>query len=179
MEAHLRVINQLTKVNNYFNHLNSGTRFRPLSFQDPKPLFPVAGIPMIQHLIESCVKVSQMKEILLIGFYQLDDLLTKFIDNMIKEYNVTIRYLQEYVPLGTAGGVYHFRDKIRVGNPEAFFLINGDVCGDFELNEMLEFHKGLNEKSLITIMTTEATRQQSLSYGTNCVILLFANLIFV
>ncbi|MEQ2176091.1 hypothetical protein XENOCAPTIV_027551, partial [Xenoophorus captivus] len=35
-----------------------GTRFRPLSFEVPKPLFPVAGVPMLQHHIEACVKVS-------------------------------------------------------------------------------------------------------------------------
>lgn len=34
-----------------------GTRFRPLSFEVPKPLFPVAGCPMIEHHIEACLKV--------------------------------------------------------------------------------------------------------------------------
>lgn len=35
-----------------------GTRFRPLSFEVPKPLFPVAGVPMIQHHIEACAQVT-------------------------------------------------------------------------------------------------------------------------
>lgn len=35
-----------------------GTRFRPLSFEVPKPLFPVAGVPILQHHIEACAKVS-------------------------------------------------------------------------------------------------------------------------
>ena len=35
-----------------------GTRFRPLSFKVPKPLFPVAGEPVIEHHIEACAKVS-------------------------------------------------------------------------------------------------------------------------
>lgn len=35
----------------------AGTRFRPLSFEVPKPLFPVAGVPMVQHHIEACAKV--------------------------------------------------------------------------------------------------------------------------
>lgn len=34
-----------------------GTRFRPLSFDMPKPLFPVAGFPVLQHLIEACCAV--------------------------------------------------------------------------------------------------------------------------
>lgn len=35
-----------------------GTRFRPLSFDLPKPLFPVAGYPLLQHLIEACAAVE-------------------------------------------------------------------------------------------------------------------------
>ena len=34
-----------------------GTRFRPLSLELPKPLFPVAGYPVIYHHIEACSKV--------------------------------------------------------------------------------------------------------------------------
>ncbi|XP_035228411.1 mannose-1-phosphate guanyltransferase alpha-A-like isoform X2 [Stegodyphus dumicola] len=142
-----------------------GTRFRPLSFDIPKPLFPVAGVPTIQHLIEACCKVPNMREILLIGFYQADESITEFTSSMIREYNVNIRYLQEYTSLGTAGGIYHFRDQIQSGDPEAFFLINGDVCGDFPLINMVQFHKNPNLNTLITVLGTEATRQQSQQYG--------------
>lgn len=38
---------------------STGTRFRPLSFEVPKPLFPVAGVPMVQHHIEACAKVRE------------------------------------------------------------------------------------------------------------------------
>ena len=34
-----------------------GTRFRPLSLEIPKPLFPIAGFPIVHHLIESCAQV--------------------------------------------------------------------------------------------------------------------------
>lgn len=136
-----------------------------MSFNNPKPLFPVAGIPMIEHLIKACVAVPNMKEIFLIGFYQLDDSFSEFIQTMITTYRINIRYLQEYAPLGTGGGIYHFRDKIRLGDPEAVFLINGDVCGNFDLVNMLNFYRKLPESKLITVMATEATRLQSLQYG--------------
>lgn len=145
-------------------YLLSGTRFRPLSFDSPKPLFPVAGLPMVEHLIKACSLVDGMKEIFLIGFYQ-SQTLSPFVDLMTRKYNINVRYLQEYTLLGTAGGIYHFRDQIRVGDPEAVFLINGDVCGDFALQQMLEFHRNLPNDKLITIMATEATRQQSFNYG--------------
>lgn len=49
-------------------------------------------------------------------------------------------------------------------------MLNGDVCADFPLIEMLEFHKTHREtqKAIVTLMATEATRQQSLIYG--CII---------
>ncbi|KAK7602213.1 hypothetical protein V9T40_009654 [Parthenolecanium corni] len=142
-----------------------GTRFRPLSLDIPKPLFPVAGLPIIQHHIEACVRVPDLKEIILLGYYPSSDLM-KFVQEMIQEYKIAIRYLQEYTALGTAGGMYHFRDQIRCGNPTAFFVINGDVCGDFPLLEMCEYYG--EKDALVVVAGTEATRNQSVNYG--CII---------
>ena len=67
--------------------------------------------------------------------------MSEFVEEMNKIHvGLNIRYLQEFAPLGTAGGIYHFRDQIRAGNPDAFFVLNGDVCADFPLNEMYNFH---------------------------------------
>lgn len=62
-----------------------------------------------------------------------------------------IRYLQEFTVLGTAGGMYHFRDQIRAGNPIAFFVLNGDVCTDFPLGELYCFHKSKGSKAMVFI----------------------------
>ncbi|KAF5304665.1 hypothetical protein FQA39_LY09442 [Lamprigera yunnana] len=141
-----------------------GTRFRPLSLDIPKPLFPVAGLPLIQHHIEACITVEGLKEVLLVGYYPASQI-QQFVTDMQQQYNIIIRYLQEFIALGTAGGLYHFRDQIRCGNPNAFFLMNGDVCADFPLQELYLFHKAKGNRALVTIMGTEATRQQSLNYG--------------
>jgi len=145
-----------------------GTRFRPLSLDVPKPLFPVAGIPLVQHLIESCVQVPTLREVLILGYFPAEDI-APFLAEISPLYNnVKIRYLQEYTRLGTAGGIYHFRDQIKAGNPSCFILINGDVCGDFPLHEMLEFQSRLETEKknpLMTVLATEATRQQSSNYG--------------
>ena len=66
------------------------------------------------------------------------------------------RYLQEYTALGTAGGMYHFRDQILGGNPELFFVMNADVCGEFPLEEMLDFHHSVGgDRPHFTILATE------------------------
>lgn len=36
------------------------TQFRPLSFSAPKPLFPIAGEPMLYHLLVACKQVSRV-----------------------------------------------------------------------------------------------------------------------
>ncbi|XP_068625030.1 mannose-1-phosphate guanyltransferase alpha-A [Battus philenor] len=140
-----------------------GTRFRPLSLDTPKPLFPLAGLPLIQHHIAACAKLVECKEILIIGSYTTTHM-AQFVSDMQKEYHVIIRYLQEFTALGTGGGLYHFRDQVRAGNPSAFFLLNGDVCADFPLKELWAFHEE-RPNALVTIMGTEATRQQSVHYG--------------
>lgn len=52
--------------------------------------------------------------------------------------------------LGTAGGMYHFRDQIRAGNPSAFFVLNGDVCADFPLQELYDFHRSKNGQAEVS-----------------------------
>ena len=82
------------------------------------------------------------------------------------------RYLQEYASLGTAGSIYHFRDQITSGNPEAFFVLNADICADFPLVDMVAFHKNIvatransnadddDNLGVTTILGTEATPAQ-------------------
>ena len=73
------------------------------------------------------------------------------------------RYLQEYKSLGTGGGIYHFRDVLRSGNPRAIFVMNSDIAGDFPLKELLDFHT--KSGASVTILGTEATETQSVHYG--------------
>lgn len=65
--------------------------------------------------------------------------------------------------MGTAGGIYHFRDVLRSGNPKGIFVMNSDIAGDFPLKEMLEFHT--TSGNGFTILGTEATETQSVNYG--------------
>ena len=85
------------------------------------------------------------------------------------------RYYQEFAPLGTAGGIYHFRDQIQRGNPEAFFVLNCDVCGDFPLTDMLDFHRSRRQgdhhshRELFTMLGTEVILEFS-SHTQSCFI---------
>jgi mannose-1-phosphate guanylyltransferase len=83
--------------------------------------------------------MENLQEVLIIGSYQVAEM-KAFLDEVQSKYRVNIRYLQEFTELGTGGGLYHFRDQIRAGNPECFFVLNGDVCADFPLRQLYDFH---------------------------------------
>lgn len=86
-----------------------GTKFRPLSMDCVKPLFPIAGHPTIYHHCQALAKVPGMMEILLIGFYD-NDVFDRFLIELQIEFPaISIRYLREYQCMGTAGGIHHFR----------------------------------------------------------------------
>ncbi|KLU93035.1 hypothetical protein MAPG_11976, partial [Magnaporthiopsis poae ATCC 64411] len=126
-----------------------GTRFRPLSLDVPKPLFDVAGHPIIWHCLTAIAKVPSISEVCLIGYYD-ESVFRDFIKDAASEFPaLTIKYLREYKALGTAGGLYHFRDAILKGRPERLFVLNSDVCCSFPLNEMLKMFNDKNAEAVI------------------------------
>ena len=67
-----------------------GTRFRPLSLNVAKPLFPLAGKPMIYHHIEACKReLPGLKDVLLFGSFD-EKVFTEFIRNTEEELGVKI-----------------------------------------------------------------------------------------
>ena len=62
-------------------------------------------------------------------------------------YGISIQYINEDEPLGTAGGLFFYRPD----NDDPILLINGDIVFDIDLEKMLEFHK--KHESDITLLT--------------------------
>lgn len=140
-----------------------GTRFRPLSLDIPKVLFPVAGKPILSHSVDAVAAVPSIKEIILIGFHE-DSVFKDFIADTSKQYpHLTIRYLREYKAMGTAGGLYHFRDVILRGNPEKFFVIHADVCSSFPLKEMSNMFA--DKKARAVILGTRVPQKIAQNFG--------------
>ncbi|KAJ2465150.1 hypothetical protein EV174_006703, partial [Coemansia sp. RSA 2320] len=142
------------------------TRFRPLSMYSPQPLFPVGGKPIIWHQIKALSVVKDLKEIILIGFFE-DIIFRPFLNRCQEEFpEIAFKYLREYSQLGTAGGFFHFRDQIVRGNPSNIFMLYTDICCSFPLNELLAQHE--RHGRLGTIMVTKVERSSAHLYG--CVV---------
>ncbi len=110
-----------------------GTRMRPYSEVCPKPLLPVAGKPMLEHIIER----SKLE-----GFNRFV-IAIHYLGHMIEEYfgdgeqlGVEIAYLKENIPLGTAGALSLLNPKPAL----PFVVTNGDVITDIRYGELLDFH---------------------------------------
>ncbi|KAI8323103.1 nucleotide-diphospho-sugar transferase [Martensiomyces pterosporus] len=142
------------------------TRFRPLSMHLPQPLFPVGGQPVIWHQIKALSAVKDLKEIILIGFFE-DFVFRPFLNKCQEEFpEITFKYLREYSRLGTAGGFFHFRDQILRGSPKNIFMLYTDICCSFPLSDLLAQHE--RHGRLGTIMVTKVDRASAHKYG--CVV---------
>ncbi|KAJ7956288.1 putative Mannose-1-phosphate guanyltransferase [Quillaja saponaria] len=132
-----------------------GTRFRPLSFNLPKPLFPLAGQPMVHHPISACKRIPNLVQIYLIGFYEEREF-ALYVSSISNELKIAVRYLREDKPHGSAGGIYNFRDLIMEDNPSHIFLLNFDVCCSFPLPEMLDAHRRYGGMGTILVIKVSA-----------------------
>lgn len=111
-----------------------GTRIASVDASVPKPMIRVDGKPILEHQI-CCLREQGITDITLIIAH---------LGHIIQEYfgdgtalGVTIRYIVEDLPLGTAGALYYLRGKI----DQDFLLLNGDIIFDVDLERMLQAHQ--------------------------------------
>jgi dTDP-glucose pyrophosphorylase len=111
-----------------------GTRLRPFTQNCPKPLLPVAGKPILEHIVERSRSEGFQRFVLAVHY----------LGHMIEEYfadgarwHVNIGYLREQSPLGTAGALALLDPRPN----DAFIVTNGDVLTDIRYGELLDFHR--------------------------------------
>uniref|UniRef100_A0A6P3ZKV2 mannose-1-phosphate guanyltransferase alpha-like n=1 Tax=Ziziphus jujuba TaxID=326968 RepID=A0A6P3ZKV2_ZIZJJ len=139
-----------------------GTRFRPLSLNIPKPLFPLAGQPMVHHPISACKRIPNLAHVYLIGFYEEREF-ALYVSSISNELKVPVRYLKEEKPHGSAGGLNNFSDLIMEDNPSHILVLNCDVCCSFPLPEMLEAHKKYG--GMGTILVIKVSAESAYQFG--------------
>ena len=119
-----------------------GTRLRPLTSNQPKPMVPIVGKPCMEHIVELLEK------------HGFDDVVVTlaFMPQAIRGYfgageshGVAIRYSVEESPAGTAGSVKLAEDAL----DEQFLVISGDALCDIDLGALVTFHR--ENEALATI----------------------------
>jgi dTDP-glucose pyrophosphorylase len=110
-----------------------GTRLRPHTEACPKPLLPVNGKPMLEHIVERA-KAEGFRRFVLAINYLGPMIESHFGDG--SHWGVQIEYVREQSPLGTAGAIALIEPR-----PELPFIVsNGDVLTDIRYGELLDFH---------------------------------------
>lgn len=143
---------------------SKGTRFRPLSLDVVKPLFPIASNPLIFHHLEACAQLKNLKEIILIGFYdERDKEWQQFFEYTRSQLGLPVRYLREESRLGTAGGLRKFRKELLEGNPDYLVLMHCDIMCAFPIREMMDFH--VKHGKECTILGKQVPKDEATKYG--------------
>ena len=123
-----------------------GTRLLSLTKDEiPKPMTPVCGKPILQWQIERLKENGITDIVLIIG--HLGHKIQEFFGDG-SEMGLRIRYIEETIPLGTAGAFYYLRPLLS-GN--SFFLVFGDVLFDVDLERMVRFHEAKKSKATLFV----------------------------
>jgi len=121
-----------------------GTRIASVNAEVPKPMIPVNGKPVLEHTIECISRQGYTDFILVVG--HLGHIITEYFGEGSR-FGVTIRYIEEKIPLGTAGALFYLQDELT----EDFLLVNGDIIFDINIDRMYQYHK--SHGKLATILT--------------------------
>lgn len=110
-----------------------GARLWPLTQNCPKPMLPVDGKPMLEILLQRCVACGFRKVFLSVNYLK-EQIIDYFRDG--KDWGVSIEYLLETEPLGTAGSLQLLPENVQ----EPFLVMNGDVLTRLNPGQLLRFH---------------------------------------
>jgi len=131
-----------------------GSRLRPLTIRRPKPMVPVAGKPVMEHILD-LLKRHGITEVVVTVQYLASSIEDYFGNG--SQFGMRITYSREDVPLGTAGSVKNAEDQLT----EPFLVISGDALTDYNLTDLIKFHQ--EKKSMATLMLAHV--HNPLEYG--------------
>jgi mannose-1-phosphate guanylyltransferase / phosphomannomutase len=120
-----------------------GTRLRPMTANQPKPMLPVANRPIMEHVLRLLKRHGFDETIVTVQF--LAALVRNYFGDG-EEFGMSLQYATEEMPLGTAGSVRNAEDALR---DEPFLVISGDAVTDMDLTAMVKFHK--EKGALVTV----------------------------
>jgi mannose-1-phosphate guanylyltransferase / phosphomannomutase len=111
-----------------------GTRLRPLTSNQPKPMVPIVGKPCMEHIID-LLRRHGMTDIVVTVAYLPQVIRGYFGDG--ESMGVSLHYSVEETPLGTAGSVKNAEELL----DETFVVISGDALCDFDLTAVVDAHR--------------------------------------
>ena len=112
-----------------------GTRLKPLTDESPKPMLPVAGLPVTEHQILAAKKAGIHTLVLATSY--LAEVFTPYFGDGAK-WGMKILYAVEKEPLGTGGAIRNAAELL--GRDEPVVIFNGDVLSRHSIADQIAFH---------------------------------------
>lgn len=119
-----------------------GTRIASVNAEVPKPMIQILNEPILEYQLE-CLRDQGYRDIILV-IGHLGHVVREYFGDGSgispatgKPFGVSIEYIVETEPLGTAGALYLLKEKLG----EDFLLLCGDVIFDIDVDRFYRFHK--------------------------------------
>lgn len=129
-----------------------GTRLRPITYSIPKPLVPIAGYPCIEYTVESFYRAG-IRDLIITTGYKFEALISGVLD--LKHPDQNILFSVEKEPAGTAGSVKMVENFI----DDTIVVGSGDILADFDIADVIKFHRDRKAKITIVLSEVEDTSQ--------------------
>lgn len=125
-----------------------GTRLRPLTERMPKPMLPLGGRPLLEHLV-NLLRVHGVTEIAINLHYKPEAIVDHFGDG--SAFGVRVTYSREETLLGSAGAAKSLEDFF----DGTFLVIYGDVLTNVDLTQLAKLHRGREATATLAVYEVE------------------------
>ena len=130
-----------------------GTRLEPFTKILPKPLIPIGDRTVIEIIIDKFLPYGVRHFYLSVNYKS--KIIKSFFEDLAPDYS--IEYLEETVPLGTAGCLRSLYAPV----PESIIVTNCDILIDADYSELTEFH----EANKYDITLVASLKDYNIPYG--------------
>lgn len=134
-----------------------GTRLKPLTNESPKPMLPVAGLPVTEHQILAAKKAGVHTLVLATSY--LSEVFTPYFGDGSK-WGIKILYAVEKEPLGTGGAIRNaaqMLDLTKLGD-EPIVIFNGDVLSRHSIADQIQFHQAKSADATLHLIEVDDAR---------------------
>jgi mannose-1-phosphate guanylyltransferase / phosphomannomutase len=128
-----------------------GTRLRPLTYTQPKPMLPVANRPSVAHTLTALAQ-ADCHEVFITTNY-----LANLVADGLRDLDLPfpVHCIEEERPMGTAGCVKNVIDRL----DDEFIVIQGDAVADLDYRALIDFHHAKDADVTLTVIKVEDPRE--------------------
>ena len=134
-----------------------GTRLLPLTNKTPKPMLPVANLPVTEHQLLAA-KAAGITKVVLATAYLAETFTPYFGDG--SKWGIELKYALESEPLGTGGAIRNAAELIfsEMSEDEPIVVFNGDVLSRHDLAAQIRLHQSSSAAVTLHLVNVEDAR---------------------